>query len=347
MDRKQFLKSSGGLFLAALAAKAAPASENGSSIGTARNAGSASPDAASGSASPDCVLSPSVNEGPFYLSLDLLRQDITGGRPGIPLAYAFTVLDDACKPVQGALVDIWQCDKDGVYSGYAGQANGASTVGETFLRGVQATDSQGQARFTSIYPGWYPNRLTHLHVKIHIGSDVVITTNLFYPEAINEEVYATADYKQHGPNPTAVANDIELHGDTDRYQALMLRIEKDGKGGYAAGFSLGINAPSSSLGAARTGLASALRFDRPFPNPARETTTLKYAIAAPSEISLEIRGASGALIERRNLGLVGSGEHTLAWNRASGKIPPGIYTLHLTALSPTGTAARTRLLRVE
>jgi protocatechuate 3,4-dioxygenase beta subunit len=338
MDRKQFLKSGGGLFLAAWTAKAAPALAAGSAT-------SAPP--ASGSAAPDCVLSPSVNEGPFYLPLNLLRQDITEGRTGIPISYSFTVLDGACKPVPGALVDIWQCDKDGIYSGYAGQADGSSTVGQTFLRGIQATDSQGKAGFTSIYPGWYPNRLTHLHVKIHVDSETVITTNLFYPDAINEEAYATADYKQHGPNPATIAGDIELHGDADRFQALMLRIGKDGKGGYAGEFNLGIEGASSSLRGTRAGFAGALRLDRPFPNPVREATTLKYAVSAPSEMRLEIRSASGALMDQDIPGLVGAGEHTLIWKRDPARMPPGIYTLHLSARSATGTATRAQILKLE
>ena len=55
--------------------------------------------------------------------------------------------------------------KDGVYSGY--DQPGSNTVGQTFCRGVQMTDSTGLARFTTIYPGWYSGRITHVHFRVY------------------------------------------------------------------------------------------------------------------------------------------------------------------------------------
>ena len=60
----------------------------------------------------------------------------------------------SCKPVKNAAVDIWHASAGGVYSDE--QQNG--TVGQTFLRGVQKTNANGIATFTTIYPGWYPGR---------------------------------------------------------------------------------------------------------------------------------------------------------------------------------------------
>jgi protocatechuate 3,4-dioxygenase beta subunit len=42
-----------------------------------------------------------------------------------------------------------------------------STVGQTWLRGVQLTDAHGLASFTTVYPGFYAGRAPHIHAKVH------------------------------------------------------------------------------------------------------------------------------------------------------------------------------------
>jgi protocatechuate 3,4-dioxygenase beta subunit len=227
MDRKQFLRTIGGAALAPLVP---------TSLVVPRAAAAATPTAA------NCQFSPSVPEGPFYFDAKLVRQEIAEGRPGIPIEYRLSVVDAGCQPVANARVDIWQCDNAGLYSGYDGQATGTSTVGMTFLRGVQMTDAQGLARFTAIYPGWYPRRLTHLHVKIHLSSKAIVTTNLFFPDAMNAKVYASAHYKGRGPNPNTLAQDVELKGDIARFNALMLNLTQDASGRYVGAYTFGIAA---------------------------------------------------------------------------------------------------------
>jgi protocatechuate 3,4-dioxygenase beta subunit len=225
MDRKQFLHTIAGAALAPLIPK---------SLAAPGLAAAATPAVAA------CQFSPSVPEGPFYFDAKLVRKEIAEGRPGIPIEYRLTVVNADCQPVANAVVDIWQCDRDGAYSGYAGQATGANTIGMTFLRGVQSTDAQGLVRFTAIYPGWYPRRLTHLHVKIHLSSKTIVTTNLFYPDAVNAEVYASSQYKALGLNPTTVDQDVELKGDSARFKTLMLNLTQDGSGRYLGAYTFGI-----------------------------------------------------------------------------------------------------------
>ena len=40
------------------------------------------------------------------------------------------------------------------------------TTGKKFLRGYQLTDAQGEAKFLTIYPGWYYGRTVHIHIKV-------------------------------------------------------------------------------------------------------------------------------------------------------------------------------------
>jgi protocatechuate 3,4-dioxygenase beta subunit len=78
---------------------------------------------------------------------------------------------ERCEPLAGALVDVWQCDAAGVYSGVEDIADRFDTTGKRFLRGHQVTDRQGLARFTTIYPGWYRGRTVHIHFKIRHESE--------------------------------------------------------------------------------------------------------------------------------------------------------------------------------
>ena len=58
-----------------------------------------------------CILAPEQTEGPYYIDGEKLRQNITEGRPGTPLKLRLKVVNaTTCKPIKGALVDIWHAD---------------------------------------------------------------------------------------------------------------------------------------------------------------------------------------------------------------------------------------------
>jgi protocatechuate 3,4-dioxygenase beta subunit len=156
-----------------------------------------------------CTLYPRQTEGPYYLDLDLLRSDITESRPGALLSLALQVVrSGSCVPISDAAVDIWQCDAQGVYGGYAGQLGGVDTRGQTFLRGTQVTDAEGRVRFRTIYPGWYPGRTTHIHFKVHLSPTSIVTSQIYFPEELTRGVYATPPYAAHGQKDTTNAADF-------------------------------------------------------------------------------------------------------------------------------------------
>ena len=80
------------------------------------------------------------------------------------------------------------------------------TDGALFLRGVQLTDPQGIAEFTTLYPGWYEGRAIHIHLKVHLGGSaadgkyagghVSHTGQLFLPEDVTEEVAKLEPYSR-------------------------------------------------------------------------------------------------------------------------------------------------------
>lgn len=135
-----------------------------------------------------CMVMPETTEGPYYFDPNLLRTDVTEGRPGAALKMAFQVVDSACTPIAGARVDIWHCDAAGNYSGYAQNAGG-STAGDTFLRGTQLSDAGGVVTFETIYPGWYPGRTTHIHYKVFLDAKTVLTSQAFFPDALSRHLY--------------------------------------------------------------------------------------------------------------------------------------------------------------
>jgi protocatechuate 3,4-dioxygenase beta subunit len=140
-----------------------------------------------------CILTPEATEGPYYVNIDKVRRDITEGRSGVPLRLRTYVVDsDTCKPIHNAAVEIWHCDALGVYSDESSE----NTLSQTWLRGTQLTDSNGLAIFKSIYPGHYVGRTTHIHVKVHVGGDVVHTGQLFFTDRLSREVYRLSPYKK-------------------------------------------------------------------------------------------------------------------------------------------------------
>jgi protocatechuate 3,4-dioxygenase beta subunit len=153
---------------------------------------------------PDCVLTPEQDEGPFYIDLARVRRDIVEDRPGVPLALALTVVDpNTCEPIRDAAVDVWHCDALGVYSGEPSEGS----AGTTFLRGIQLTDANGLAEFATVYPGQYPGRTTHIHLKVHLGGQrrggaysggrVSHTGQLFTADRDDAEVFALSPYDRN------------------------------------------------------------------------------------------------------------------------------------------------------
>ena len=155
-----------------------------------------------------CTAYPKQTGGPFYLNLNLVRSDITEGKPGVPLTIAVQVVrqSSGCAPIQGAAVDLWHADAKGWYSGYPGQGDNhnVNTTGQTFLRGTQLTDAEGKVRFTTIYPGYYRGRTTHAHFKVHLPGNLMVTTSqLYFPENITQAVYNTSAYSARGQKDTS------------------------------------------------------------------------------------------------------------------------------------------------
>lgn len=136
-----------------------------------------------------CLVQAEVTEGPFYLSPELVRQDITEGRPGLPLLLRLQVVRADCSPIEGARVDVWHCDAEGLYSGVDNMGRG-DTAGQTFLRGTQMAGPEGIVAFRTVFPGWYRGRAVHIHYKVWLEGAQALTGQVFFDDSLSDAIYA-------------------------------------------------------------------------------------------------------------------------------------------------------------
>lgn len=197
---------------------------------------------------PACIVTPKQTEGPFFVDERLKRSDIRvdpsdgNVKSGVPLRVTLRVsaIDGAgCKPLSGAIVDLWQCDAIGVYSA-VNEPGSQSSEAKNFLRGYQVTESDGSTQFTTIYPGWYPGRTVHIHFKVRVsaksGRGRELTSQLYFDDALTDRIHAQSPYA--GKGPRAVKNQRDSLFRNGGRQ-LMLSPVRSGDG-YAATFDIGL-----------------------------------------------------------------------------------------------------------
>ena len=200
--------------------------------------GQQSPRASALARSDQCVLQPELTEGPFYVDGALFRRDVREGKPGAPLELRLTVQDaESCEPIRGATVETWEADADGEYSAFNDPAN------TTYLRGQQRSDRRGLVEFLTIYPGWYVGRTPHIHVKVHVGGEVVHTGQLFFEDSLSARVYSRGAYAARGAQDTTNAED-GIYGGSASRSNLKVSRRRNRKGrkidGYEGRLNLGV-----------------------------------------------------------------------------------------------------------
>jgi protocatechuate 3,4-dioxygenase beta subunit len=189
--------------------------------------------AAVASGAVSCVLAPEQTKGPYYISGEKLRRNISEGRPGTPLWLRAIVVDaSTCRPIRNATVDIWHADADGVYSGFGDGADN-----RTFMRGLQRTNAKGLALFRTVYPGWYAGRTVHIHVKVHIRGNVVHTGQLYFPDSVTDAVYRSAPYADRPDRTTRNADDPIFRNGGSRS---LVRLRRS-VAAYVASITMGVH----------------------------------------------------------------------------------------------------------
>ena len=268
----QLIGGAGALALAGCASSSTGASEttaaasggtSGSSAGSATTASATTAAAAgtTGSSSGSVGVIAEETAGPFpgdgsngvnvLAESGIVRQDIrpsfgssSGTADGVVSTVAYTVVDASTgNPVSGAAVYTWHCDRDGRYSLYS---QGAAD--QNYLRGVQETDADGVASFTTIYPACYSGRWPHIHFEVYpslaeatAAGTPLATSQIALPEDVSTLVYATDGYEQSVENLSRVslATDMVFSDGIETETPTMTGSVDDG---YTIALTVGVNA---------------------------------------------------------------------------------------------------------
>jgi protocatechuate 3,4-dioxygenase beta subunit len=141
----------------------------------------------------------------------IVRSDIrtsvgsaSGTAAGVPTQVIIRLVNvnNSCADLSGYAIYLWHCDALGRYSLYS-----SGVTGENYLRGVQATDSSGQATFQTIYPGCYSGRMPHMHFEVYRSSTTATsysnklkTSQLAFPNDVSSTVYTSSTYTGSASN---------------------------------------------------------------------------------------------------------------------------------------------------
>ncbi|MEW5848615.1 MAG: dioxygenase [Myxococcota bacterium] len=124
-----------------------------------------------------CQLTPDNPEGPYYRAGAPEREDFNVlSRPGDALRFGGRVLSSDCRtPIEGAVLDVWHADGDGIYDLDTDQYG---------LRGRVTTSAGGEFKINTVMPGpyWFGNmpRARHVHVRLTAPGHNPLTTQLYF-----------------------------------------------------------------------------------------------------------------------------------------------------------------------
>jgi protocatechuate 3,4-dioxygenase beta subunit len=176
-----------------------------------------------------------------------IRSSIGADDPvdGVPLELTFTVTDisEDDAPFEGVAVYAWHCDAQGRYSMYS---EGAED--ESWLRGVQVADAEGQVTFTTILPGCYAGRWPHIHFEVYPDAEsitdaanVIATSQLAFPEDVLGDVYALPAYDGSARNLSGVslASDNVFGEDSAALQ--LATVAGDATDGFTASLAVRVD----------------------------------------------------------------------------------------------------------
>lgn len=198
-----------------------------------------------------CKMQTAQIEGP-YRTESPMRSDIREDRSGAQFELGIQIVqENGCVPLDNALVEIWQCDAEGIYSGYPPETNRSISAtlsaidfsqenlhakpsnDSSFLRGSQTTDQDGKVTFKTIIPGWYTGRAPHIHVKVYLSDQEQLTTQLYFASQLTDELYANHPlYKAYGESPFNHQNDFVI-AQSKGAEGLIMPVTED-SGVYAS-----------------------------------------------------------------------------------------------------------------
>ncbi len=131
------------------------------------------------------IATPSQTEGPFYPTAlpadtdnDLVQvRGQAAQAMGTVLHLQGRVLDLNGRPVEGALVEIWQCDAQGIYD--HPRQPGRERRDSAFQGYGRMVAADGRYSFRTLRPVAYPGRTPHIHVKVATAGGGLLTSQFY------------------------------------------------------------------------------------------------------------------------------------------------------------------------
>lgn len=239
-----------------------------STSGTSGSSGSSTSTSSGTSTGDSCLADPTETSGPYpadgtnassgstsnvLTASGIVRSDIrssfidsTTVATGVQVSITITLesVSNSCAPLSGHAIYFWQCDREGHYSLYTAAA-------ESYLRGVQETDSNGQVTFVTIFPACYDGRWPHMHFEVYSslsaatsGKAAALTSQFAMPEDLAASIYTdTTTYPSSATNLTKVSLATDLvFGDNTTAQNTQMTPTFAGSAsaGYTANVTVGL-----------------------------------------------------------------------------------------------------------
>ena len=127
-----------------------------------------------------CRTTPRDQLGPFYTRGAPQQSELcasgSGGKERLIISGRVLGAPD-CKPLSGALVEVWHADANGDYSGYT---RGKKDDPGCLLRASINTDAEGRYSFSTIVPAEYPGRPRHIHYRVSHPAHATLVTQLYF-----------------------------------------------------------------------------------------------------------------------------------------------------------------------
>ncbi|MFX4271916.1 intradiol ring-cleavage dioxygenase [Propionibacteriaceae bacterium Y1685] len=176
---------------------------------------------------------------------------------GVPMTLELTITDlaNGGVPFAGVAVYVWHCDAGGNYSMYS-----TGLENENYLRGVQITDTDGRARWTSIFPACYSGRWPHIHFEVYPdqasitdSTNAIATSQVALPEEACRAVYATAGYEQSIKTMSRVSLDSDNVFGDDGGALQLGTVSGDVTAGYAVALTVPVDVRTEPTGGGMPG----------------------------------------------------------------------------------------------
>lgn len=332
MERKDFLKGMGVLGLGAII----PASKAETVA-----------DTLSGNSS-SCVLIPTETAGPFPLDLSAnttyFRNDIRETKTGTQLNVKMKILGlTNCEPMPNLRVNIWHCDKDGLYSGYS-QANNAGQAGLTYLRGYQMTDANGEVEFITIFPGWYSGRICHIHFQVYVSSMYAAISQMTFDVNTKNAIYAANPLYTKGSDPMTLASD-NIFSDGYTYQMATLTPNAT-TGGYDAYLEVSIqgSGTATGLGALEPETGGQFKLKQNYPNPFTNVTTIPFTLKNTSDVKMELYDLMGKKLATLEQQQLAPGDQEMRIDLTTLGLPVANYVYQLHVANSEGTFTQCKFM---